>query len=147
MVNFLRVDSFAALTILEVKLSTLIFHSRLLIEFVKLQTGCRLKLWKKKSESGSIKGVKRTLHEVFLGILFFFFISQMVNDSMSLFYESEPGVVSSESSNLRRLDAEGSSSSTPEPIRPAAVLKRLIGEEPSVMRVDLSPRASSIFSW
>lgn len=33
------------------------------------------------------------------------------------------------------------------PSRPLAVVKRLMGDEPSVMRVDLSPRAWSIFTW
>lgn len=33
------------------------------------------------------------------------------------------------------------------PSRPLAVVKRLMGDEPSVMRVDLSPRDWSIFTW
>lgn len=33
------------------------------------------------------------------------------------------------------------------PSRPLAVVKRLMGEEPSVMRVDLRPRACNISAW
>lgn len=33
------------------------------------------------------------------------------------------------------------------PSRPLAVVNRLMGDDPSVMRVDFSPRAWSIFTW
>lgn len=33
------------------------------------------------------------------------------------------------------------------PSRPLAVVKRLMGDEPSVMRVDFRPKAWSIFTW
>ena len=37
--------------------------------------------------------------------------------------------------------------SDPSPSRPKAVLKRLMGAEPSVMRVDFRPRLWSSFTW
>lgn len=37
--------------------------------------------------------------------------------------------------------------SEPTPSRPKAVLKRLMGVEPSVMRVDFRPRLWSSFTW
>ena len=41
----------------------------------------------------------------------------------------------------------GAWASAPSPSKPKAVLNRLMGVEPSVMRVDFRPRLCSSFTW
>ena len=41
----------------------------------------------------------------------------------------------------------GAWASAPSPNKPKAVLNRLMGVEPSVMRVDFRPRLCSSFTW